>query len=302
MKNSSKPKKLSFTVGITTCYGGESILDTVKSVRASRGVDENFPFILIADRNPIKASFKRELKKYNVELIENKTESGQIKKQKQILALCKSNVVIFTQDDILFEPDTLAKIMKHFGSHPKTTFVSVRKKPVEPTSLFEDITIVGTNVINRVAKQWNGGDNYLSAVGRCLGFRTEWIRGFNIPNNVVSTDAYKYFENKRRGGTYCYIWDAAILYKKPQNIKEHLRKSSRFQHQKEEMYRYFGDLKKEYRVPKILLIKATIAEFLTNPLRSVLFMIVYAYTRLFKINIKQSLNPIWQVDISTKKI
>lgn len=302
MKSFSKSKRrLTLTVGITTCYGGSSILETVKSVRTSKGIG-NFRFIIVADRVPITCRVKTVLKKYSVELIENKKESGQVTKQRQILAMCKTDIIIFTNDDVLFEPYTLAKIMERFEAHCNTTFISVRKQPVPATSLFEDIATVGTNIVNRIIRDWKSGDNYLSSIGRCLAFRTKWIKRFNIPDEVVSTDSYSYIKNKRMGGVFEYITEVAILYKKTQKLNEHLRKSSRFQHQKQEMSRYFGDLNTEYKIPKWILTKSAVGEFLHNPIKFILFLGVYLYTRIFKISIKQSLNPVWEVDFSTKKI
>lgn len=294
-------KKLTFTVGITTCYGDDSILDTVKSICASRGVDKS-RFIIVADRNPIKPHLKKELKKYGVELIENKIEGSQVKKQKQILKMAKTDILILTQDDVVFEPDTLAAIMNTFEKHPKTTFISVKKQPVRATSLFEDIISVGPSIVNRIVKDWNKGDNYLSSIGRCLAFRTEWIKKMRSPDEIVSSDAFRYFENKKNGGAYEYLPNVAILYKKPQNMKEHLRKSSRFQHQKLEMSRYFGDLSPEYKIPKLILLKSVMLEFLNSPLKLSFFLAVYIYTRLFKSSIQQALNPVWEVELSTKKI
>ena len=123
MKHSSS-KKLTLTVGITTCYGGESILETVKSIRASKGVGK-FRFILIADRIPIKDAIKKELKKHDVKLIENKIESGQVTKQQQILKMTKSDIIVFTNDDVIFEPYTLATIVKLFKNDPELSLIHI---------------------------------------------------------------------------------------------------------------------------------------------------------------------------------
>src|SRR5689334_1406912 len=95
-KNKMRPssnKKLSLTVGITTCYGDVSILETVKSVRESKGV-EKFEFIIIADRVPLSEEIKKGLKKYEVKFIENKKEAGQVEKHKQILAMTKTDILV----------------------------------------------------------------------------------------------------------------------------------------------------------------------------------------------------------------
>ena len=235
-----KKKQLTLTVGITTCYGDISIIDSVKSIRESRGIDE-FTFIIIADSVPINDTIKKYLKKYNVRLIENKKESGQVAKQKQIFKIAKSDLVVLTQDDVLLDPKALVNIVSEFTKNPKITMASILNKPIKATNFFEDIISVGTHIANKTAKSWNGGDNYLSVIGRFMAFRTDLINNkFRLPGEVATSDTYYYFENKRVGGIYKYIPEVYVNFKNPQNMKEHLRKSSRFQYSQQEMSHYFG--------------------------------------------------------------
>lgn len=304
MKNSfnKKTENLSLTVGITTCYGEESILDTVKSVRSSKGV-EDFRFIFVADRNPIKQSIKRELKKYKVELIENKKEGSQFKKKKQILNLCNTDLIIFTNDDVLFDKNTIKNVINEFQNNKKITLISINNQPLQSNSLTERSINVGTNIVNRIARVWNNGDNYLSVIGRFEATRTEWIkRYFELKDDVVSSDQYMYFENKKHGGVYKYLPEVSVYFRNPQSLKEHLKKSSRFQHSKEEMFKHFGYLETDYKIPRLMFLKAILGEFLTNPIFFIFYILISLYTRFFRIPSRESLNPIWDVDVSTKKI
>lgn len=293
-------KRLTLTVGITTCYGDISILETVKSVRASRGVG-SFDFIIVADRVPISDEIKKALRKYNVHLIENKKESGQVAKQKQILSLVKTDITVFTQDDILLDQNTLSEILKRFALSHETTMVSIPYKPVKASNLFEAVISVGTNIVNKTVRHWNNGDNYLSVIGRFVAFRTETLRKFRMPP-IAASDNYYYFENKKMGGIYEYVPDVAVYFKNPENLTEHLRKSSRFQHSQKEMFHYFGDLSKEYSIPKSAILRGAINEFVENPINSLLYVFVFIYTRILKMKAGKVLNPIWEVDTSTKKV
>lgn len=299
MKNFST-KTLTLTVGITTCYGDVSILETVKSLRASAGVGK-FDFIIVADRVPISKEIKRSLKKYDVRLVENSIARGQMEKQKQILARASSDIVVFTQDDVLFASNTLASVLKRFEQNPEVTMISIPYEPIKSGNFFENIIDVGTNIANRIAKYWNEGDNYLSSIGRFMAFRREMLKKFRMPK-IAASDNYYYFEDKKMGGKFEYVSDVAVYFKNPQNMREHLRKSSRFQHSQLEMSEYFSDLSKEYSVPKNIILRVMVEEFMRNPFYVLLYMLVFAYTRLLKLNPKSVLNPVWQVDLSTKKL
>lgn len=297
-----KRSKLSLTVGITTCFGGESILETVKSIRASRGVPR-FRFIIVADREPIGRKIKQELKKYRVELIENKTEGSQFTKKKQIIKRCRTDLIVFTNDDVLFGPKTLAAVIKQFQNHPKVTLISVYNQPIRSASIIAGAIDVGTRIVNRIAGDWNQGDNYLSVIGRFEATRTKWVkRYFDLKDDVVSSDQYMYFENKKYGGRYLYLPQVSVYFKNPENLKEHLRKSSRFQHSKAEMSKYFGYAPLNYRIPRLIMLRAAMKEFFAGPILFVLYLFISVYTRFFKLPMKESLNPNWQADISTKAI
>ncbi len=69
MKKKSINKK-TFTVGIPTCYGGESIYETVKSIKNS-ACNAEFDFIILADSKPIEDSLKTKLKKLGVRIFWN---------------------------------------------------------------------------------------------------------------------------------------------------------------------------------------------------------------------------------------
>lgn len=302
MKNSSKDKNLTVTVGITTCYGGESVLETVKSIRAATGIDK-FRFIIVADRTPIKKVVLDTLRKMGVEVIWNKKEGSQFKKKKQILKLCDTDLVVFTNDDVLFGQNTLMTVVKEFQKDRRITLISVNNQPLESNSLVEGAINVGTNIVNRIARKWNKGDNYLSVIGRFEATRTNWIkRYFELKDDVVSSDQYIYFENRRNGGMYKYLPLVSVYFRNPQSLEEHLRKSSRFQHSETEMSTYFGFVSTDYKIPLLIFLEATIREFLTNPFLFLLYICISLYARFFKISLKESLNPNWQVDTSTKRI
>lgn len=297
-----KKNRLSLTVGITTCYGHDQLLETVKSIRGSRGV-RPFRFIIIADRTPISMMLKRELQKFDVELIENRKEAGQIPKQKQILRMTTSDLLLFTQDDILFEPDALATIVKRFEDHPDTTMVSIRNQPLPAATPFERAVSVGTRLNNDIARRWRQGDNYLSVIGRCMAFRTNFLRkNFSLPDDIVNSDAYCYFENKKKGGMYEYISDVAVYFRNPQRFREFLRKSSRFQLSLLELSRYFGDLSHEYHPPFLLRLAAMFRAALSDPVLFLYYLGIYGRSRIFRLQPATALNAVWEADLSTKRI
>src|SRR3989344_6746717 len=147
----------SVTVGITTCYGKSQLLEAVKSVRGSTGI-ENFRLIIVADRTPLNSALKKALKTYDVELIENDYPSSAFSKQKQILDMTTDDIIIITQDDVLIDKDAFTKIVSTFKQHREITFIGLKNEPLQPKTLIEASINIGTRLMNEIAGNWNSGD------------------------------------------------------------------------------------------------------------------------------------------------
>lgn len=301
MKNSAK--NLSVTVVIPTCYGGDSLISTAKSIYASTNVSK-FRFIIISDRTPIKPETKKKLEKMGVEIYWNEVEGSQPRKLLQARNMVKSDLYIFTQDDIYFEPTTLSGIVGAFENDPKLTMAAAGVLPVKDSqTVVERAMAANIKMVYNTAKLWNNGDNYLAASGRCLAFRMSMFKKNRIPDILVNADMYFYLENKRLNGKFAMLPDAKVFIRPPQKLKDQVGPSSRFQYQKEELKKFFDfNYSNEYRVPVGDILQATVKELVTNPVGFLAYLYVFAYTRLKKQPMKKVANPVWDVDASTKKM
>lgn len=297
-----KNKKLTFMVGIPTCYGGRSLINTVKTLRAYKDVGD-FRIVIIADRTPIKKSIKEKLEKMGVKIYWNKKEGSQFKKLKQLIQKCKEDVFIFTQDDITFDKYTLKNILETFKNNPQATMVSTTVLPLSPITFFESLKTSETRIHDKITRKWNKADNYFASSGRCISFKTSHIKKFRIPETVVNGDTYLYFENKRLSGIHVHQPLAKVFIRCPQRLKDEIGPSSRFQYSQQEMAKYFNfDLKKEYRIPHGVLAQSFLEELVSHPFKTTLLVGVVLLLRIRKQKVSVVSNPNWTVDISTKKV
>ena len=289
------------TIGIPTCYGGESLLETAKVIRTSKSA-EHARFIIVADRTPISKSIRKKLQDMGVELYWNEKEGSQFKKIKQMIDMTKSDIFISTQDDITFPPQTITEIVKAFKENQNLTMVGVRVLPLKSETFFESILASLIRAVDRISQHWNRKQNYLAASGRCLAFRTSHLKKFRIPEKIVNGDMFLYLENKRLGGTFMRPDEAVVYIRPPQGIKDQTGPSSRFQYSEREMTGIFGpETAQEYRIPKLALFLGTLEEFLHHPVSMGLYPFVYLYTRLKKQPQSKVVNPVWDIDTSTKQ-
>ncbi len=297
-----KNKKLTFMVGIPTCYGGESLINTVKTLRVSKDIS-SFRIVIVADRTPIKKSIKDKLENMGVEIYWNEKEGSQFKKLNQLIQKCKEDIFVFTQDDITFDKYTLKNILEAFKENPQATMVSTTVLPLPPITFFEAIKTSETRIHDKITKKWNNADNYFASSGRCISFRTKHIKKFRIPETVVNGDTYLYFENKRLSGTHVHQSLAKVFIRCPQRLKDEVGPSNRFQYSQKEMAKYFDyDLKKEYRIPRRVIIQSFFEEMISHPFKTALLVGVVLLLRIKRQKVSVVSNPVWEVDISTKRV
>lgn len=301
-KKKNKKKHLSITVGIPTCYGGESLLATVRTLYASQDI-KHFRLVIVADRTPIEKNIRRELKRLGAEIYWNKEESGQFKKLKEIIEKSRSDIFIYTQDDITFDRRALIEIRNKFEEDPDVTMLGIRILPLPPITFFDSVMAVSVRIVDRIGRRWNRGDNHLTASGRCLAFRAKLLKKFRIPESVVNGDAFLYLENKRLRGEYKQLSRTKVYIRCPQTFSDQIGPSSRYQFSKQELSSYFHfDIRREYEIPKHVIFHAVMEEFLDHPFQVIAYLFVFVYTRFRRQSEEIVINPIWQIDKSTKQI
>lgn len=290
-----------FTVGITTCYGGPSLVETAQSILQSTGVPL-FRFIIIADRTPIQPFVKAELERLGVELYWNETPGGIFTKLKEMRAMITTDILVLTQDDVRFTEDTLQKLLQPFKYNPRLTLAGSRILSKNPTTFFEKVMGTMLSIVRFVGRTWRAGDNFLTASGRCIAYRTEHLKKFRLPDKIVNCDMFSYLENKRLKGFYQYVDASHVYIAPPQRLKEQLKPSSRFQYAKTEMRENFDySLTHEFKIPVALIIRTTALEFIRHPILTLSYLCTFLYTRIRRIPQKSALNPFWSPELSTKR-
>ncbi len=290
--------KPTFTTAIYTRFGGMPLVRAVESIRANPEAVST-PFIIVSDTQPLAPEVRERLIQLNVELYEYQGTRTQFEKIREIIGLCKTEVVILTQDDVYFAPNAVGKLVDAFID-PAVTMVSNRIEPKLTGRFFESIIVVGNMVARYIAENWNNGSNYLLASGRCMAFRVNAIKNMDMPANIISTDAYLYFANKLRGGKFIYCRDVIVYINLAQKLSDYRKQSTRFLKSIDELSQFFDKefLKKEFWIPISLFIRGSLYAFIRKPGLFILYALLQLYVRFHK-DLK-ALTTLWEADITTK--
>ena len=291
--------KPTVTIGIPTAFAGESLLETARTISVAKK-KENYSLKIYADRTPISAKLGQELKKLKFDVHWTPGPGSFLKKARKLIAATNTDILIITQDDIIFDRDTISATVAAFRADPKITMVGARILPLSPETRFESTMAAMVRLVDKIAHYWNSGNNYLAASGRYLAFRTAHLKKLPIPE-VVNGDMYLYLANSKYGGRFDRAEKAKVYIRCPQRLTDQLKPTNRFQYSKQEMEKYFAtDLRSSYRIPILAILKGIIMEIVFNPISLLGYIGVFIITRLFRISAKDVMKTEWKADTSTK--
>lgn len=293
------------TIGIPTYVGGPSLVKAVESLLASNYAD--FRLIISVDGKKLAPEIKTAVTRdRRVEVIENEVRRGQVGGIRQILSLSfDQDIVIMTQDDLLFDPEMVGRIALSFVADPQVTMVTAAAVPLPASTFFERIVHAGFYMVKTIEQRWNGGDNFMNAAGRCIAFGKPMVQHVfdEIQEEVISCDAHFYFINRKFGGKFRRCEQAKYFFRSPKTLADHLKQSKKYQNVAEELFKYRHiDAAREYAIPLGLKIDAALWGLLTNPIFTVLYFGTLVYTRYHGDQTFKKATRFWDTDESTKEI
>lgn len=295
-------KKLTLTIGIPTYEGGESLIKTVESVRASQDVD-HFRLFVCVDGKPLEPHIEERLLELGTEILKSEVREGQRARIKQMVATASSDILILTQDDIIFSPTTVREFMRVFELHPEITLASGNGQPLPAKTFIERVIHHGLRITNEVTRYWKRGDNYMQCGGKGLAFRLDFLRTLELTEKVMNSDTNFYFLNQKRGGHFIFVRKAIYYFRSPQNLKEHLRQSRKSQEAPKEVKTYLDmELETIQPFPWGWVILMTLKNLMHFPLLTAAYTVIFLYTHVAGRNTYTQPKAFWETDASTKKI
>ncbi|MBP7842387.1 glycosyltransferase family 2 protein [Candidatus Woesebacteria bacterium] len=289
------------TICIPTYYGSESLIDSLSSIRNSK-MGSQFRIIVALDGKPLEKSIEKRVLNLNVELIENTDNKGQMARIIQMIDMVDTPYVILTQDDIMFESDTIVNLLKHFQNNKKLSMVGALELPTTPKLLIEKVVAVGIFSARYIGKNWRKSNNYLMASGRCMAFNTQFLKSLELPEKIVNSDSYLYLATKKAGGIFESAQEAIVRNPAPQTVQEHLKQAYRFSISQRENSDFIdSEIADEFAIPFSLKIKAVLRSFILYPIYTPLYIALTVYSKLFNMKQTYVTTGVWNTDVSTKR-
>lgn len=297
-----KPKQPTITIGIPTYEAGESLVATLTSIYGQSTTDSITRILLVVDGGILPTSIETAIRHPKLQIIRKEKREGQSARINQIFSLADSDLVVLTNDDVVWEHTALEALLSAHSKQDADLFCAAMI-PLPDTSMMQYILEPGVRMTREIARRWNNGDNYLSCNGRLIALNKRIYKTIRLPAQLWNNDAYIYLRVKQLGHRCRFVEDAHCLYKVPQTLREHLRQTRKFRRSHIENQRYVTDnLTKRYQIPRSITIRALTETLFQSPLATIGYMILTAFITAFFFLIppEDSRLPYWETDQSTK--
>lgn len=304
VKISKMKKKLSVTIGIPA-YNEEVNIKLLLNnlLLQNRTIWRLEKIIVVSDRSTDKTdeivrSFRRPIILYK-----NKKREGTALSQNKILKKNKSDILILLNADVLPKGrNFINRLIKGFTRQEKIGIIGAKTEPLKAKTIFERIINYSVQVKTSLYEQINKGNNLYLCHGRARAFSKEFINKFKW-KPTLGEDAYSYLACLMRGFKFVYEPNALILYRSPQNLSDHMKQSVRFLKGNNSEKKYFKSsiVKKEYYIPKILLIKVIFKYFIKNPLYSLAYSLIFICV-LAKTFFNEKVDMLWDMSTTSKNL
>ncbi len=243
------------------------------------------------------------IKDQRITVLEHTDRKGAALRQNEILDKFDSDILVLLNADVLpKDKNLLSRISSCFDQDQSLGLISSRIEPLPPRTFIEKVLVSSVKMKDSIAAEWNHGNNYLTCHGPARAFSKKFAKSFYWPQ-AVSEDAFSYFTCIEKGYKYAYLPDSVILYKCPDNLRDHLRQSLRFANGSQALSQFFDPafIKQSHAIPFRILLKNIVKYFFEHPI----LFISYAFINLvviFKPNKQKYLSSTWDIAISSKTL
>ncbi len=293
-------KQINISIGIPAYNEGKNIHKLLKTLLAQK--EEHITIkeiIMISDGSTDDTEKKvKAMKDKRITFINDHKRLGKSARLDQIFRSFTGDALILMDADIIIsDPELLSKTIRA-ANLSKTGIVGINALPLKAETFFENVVETGVAIMKDITTGWNNGHNYLAFKGCFLALDGKLARSIHIPASVVNNDSYLYFAGVANKYEPKYLSNIEVYYRSPMNIDDHIKQSSRHQHSREELEKYFNlNWDREYTMPVALVIVSILKSIFTRP---IYFFPYIAVTLIAKAKRQTNIKSTWSVAKSTK--
>jgi glycosyltransferase involved in cell wall biosynthesis len=300
-----KVKKLTVTIGIPAYNEEKNIKFLIESLQTQRLRSVTFKeIIVISDGSKDNTvSILRSINDSRLIVVDRKKRVGLNQTQNEIVKRTKGDILVILDADVLPKNNLfLQRLITPLLEDETIGIVGANTVSLPSRNILERVLANSHELKQFMYPRINGGNNVYMCHGRARAFSKKLYKKIIWPDNCPE-DAYSYFFCVTSRFKFIFNKKASVLFRCPSELGGHILQSNRFIHGKKILENYFGKeiIRKEYAIPKNIMLKTLLHFLFKNPLSTLLYIAINAYIRLFK-NYEPDHHSKYEISASSKEV
>lgn len=297
--------KISITIGIPAHNEGLNIfnlVDSILSQKTENCIIENIILIYSGkDSVIIKEKIEKDYRGYSIVLFIDRDRTSKLDKLNRMFQLSKSEVTLILDADILIRDNILLDNLSKPFIDKSILITAPEIIPIPPTNLLQKILFLSHESKRSVSMLWNNGDNFISAIGRSMMYRTSFLKDITLGDTLSTEDYYMYIKTKEQKGNFIRLNNCSIFFILPKNIIDHINQSNRFLSLHNNFIEILDkeSIKKYGTLSLTLKIKIIKTMLLKNFFLTILYIPILITSKIYSI-FSPAKNSLWKISQSTK--
>lgn len=245
------------------------------------------------------------IKSKKIKIFNHKKRIGKSDRLNTIYKSLKSDILVQSDADIIFAHSKVVRdLIRPLIKNSKIGMCGGHPEPVKGKTFTEKSINLSFEVYAKLRKEVRDGNNKFSVDGRLLAYKKDLVKKIKVPSTMIANDLYTFFCCLANGYQYKYVKTARVLFRSPENLRDHLKQNIRFESAASRMKRYFSPelVDRETYIPRYLLLKNLLINFVKNPLMAMYILLINQYCRIVSVKREKTLSAVWAMADSTKKL
>lgn len=297
-----KIMKPTVTIGISALNEEANIRNLLEALIVQKGDFSLEKIIVVSDGstdNTVKLS--ESVNDPRILTINGAERKGKAHRQNEICQLAQSDILVIVDADTLPENDSfIAKLIEPIVQDEEIGFTSGPNISRNPKNFFEKTLVWGLDFKADLFESMRP-DNIFLCVGADRAFRKELYKKLHWPEGYPE-DGFSYLASISLGFKFRYQKSARVIFRVPDNFKDHLKQSRRFINSTYRLKKHFNTyiVDSNYHIPKGLFLWKMLKYFMKNPIYATSYGFICLYPRITK---PETAAPdLWEMAGSTKKV
>lgn len=211
-------------------------------------------------------------------------------------------LVLFDADVVLAHQDVITNLITPLLEDVTVGLVGGNPQPILAKTLIEKGVNSTFRAYDSLRILLKNGNNAFGCDGRVLALSKAFMNIVVVPEKMIANDAFLYFSCIMKGFEFRHVREAQVWFASPKNIQDQIKQNKRFVASHYRLERIFGSVvPAEYRVPKLLLYRLQLKEFLGAPFASLTVFLVNVYCKMLAKREEKNMDAKWLMAYSTKE-